>query len=171
MSQQKNIRRICYLALLIAMNIVFVRLLSFQTPVTRLDFGFIPLAVSGAIFGPVWGGLTAGAADILGMLINSKGMAYFFPWTLNAVLHGVLYGCFLCKKEKHWGRILCLVVVQGVVVDLLLGSLWGAIYRSGLHLYWAVFVERFVMILIKMPIQYFVLTIIFRILKPHIQEL
>ena len=169
MSENTKIRRICYLALLIAMNIVFVRLLSFQTPVTRFDFGFIPLSIAGAVFGPIWSAVTAGASDILGMLVNSKGMAYFFPWTLNAMLHGLLYGCFLFRKEKKWLRILILVLVQGILVDLLLGSLWGAIYRGGYHLYNVVFIERLVMICVKMPIQFVSLSFLLRILKPHIK--
>lgn len=171
MSTKRNIRRICYLALLIAMNIVFVRLLSFQTPVTRLDFGFVPLSIAGAVFGPVWGALTAGASDILGMLINSKGMAYFFPWTLNAMLHGFLYGFLLYQKEKSWIRILFLVLVQGILVDLMLGSLWGAMYRGAFNIYWVVFFERLIMICIKIPVQFVSLSFLFRILKPHIKEL
>ena len=171
MSKNTNIRRLCYLALLIAMNIVFVRLLSFQTDVTRLDFGFVPLAIAGAMFGPLWGAVTAGASDILGMLINSKGMAYFFPWTLNAILHGLLYGLFLYRKEKSWSRILLMVLTQGFLIDLLLGSLWAAMYRGAVHIYGVVFVERLIMICIKMPFQFISLSFLLRILKPHIKEL
>lgn len=171
MLQQERTRRLIYLALLIAMNIVFVRLLSVQTPVTRLDFGFIPIFLAGSLFGPVWGGIAGGAADILGMLVNSKGMAYFFPWTINAVLHGVIYGLFLYQKEKTWLRVIACVLLQGVLVNLLLGSIWGTLYLGNGALFWAVFVKRLLMVSLTVPIQIITIKILCRVLQPHIREL
>ena len=130
MSKKMNVRKLVYLAFLVAINIVLVRLLSFQTPVSRLDFGFIPISLAGAMFGPVWGGLAGGLSDVLGMLFNSKGMAFFFGWTLNAVLHGVFYGLFLYRKEKTLLRIGSCVILKGILVDLFLGSIWGAVFRG-----------------------------------------
>lgn len=171
MLQHTNTRRMIYLALLIAMNIVFVRLLSFQTPVTRLDFGFLPISLAGAVFGPFWGGLAGGAADIIGMMVNNKGMAYFFPWTINAVLHGAVYGIFLYKKEKSWLRVILCVMTQGIVINLLLGTIWGTLYRGNWNLFWIVFGERLLMVLVTMPVQAVVIRFVTRILKPHIQGL
>lgn len=166
-----NTRRMIYLALLIAMNIVFVRLLSFQTPVTRLDFGFLPISLAGAIFGPLWGGIAGGIADIVGMMVNNKGMAYFFPWTINAILHGVFYGIFLYKKEKSWLRIIACVLTQGVLINLLLGSIWGTLYRGNWNLFWIVFGQRFMTILVAIPVQIVVIRFVTRVLKTHIREL
>ena len=171
MSENKKTRRLIYLSLLIAMNIVFVRLLSFQTPVTRLDFGFVPISLAGAIFGPFWGGVAGGASDILGMLVNNKGMAYFFPWTINAILHGVFYGLFLHKKAKSWLRIILCVLIQGFFVNLFLGSLWGTLYRGNFNLFWIVFAERLTVVLVTMPVQIVVIRLLTRVLKPHVREL
>ncbi|MBO5409347.1 MAG: folate family ECF transporter S component [Clostridia bacterium] len=171
MSQNKQTRRLIYLSLLIAMNIVFVRLLSFQTPVTRLDFGFVPISLAGALFGPFWGALAGGASDILGMLVNSKGMAYFFPWTLNAVLHGFFYGLFLYRKQKTWLRIISCVMIQGIFVNLLLGSIWATIYRGNWQLFPVVMGERLLMVVITVPVQILVIQLLCRVLKPHIKEL
>ncbi len=171
MSRHTNTRRMIYLALLIAMNIVFVRLLSFQTPVTRLDFGFLPISLAGAIFGPFWGGLAGGAADIIGMMVNNKGMAYFFPWTINAILHGVFYGIFLYQKERSWLRVILCVLTQGIFINLLLGTIWGTLYRGNWNLFWIVFGERFLMVLVIMPVQAVVIRFVTKLLKPHISEL
>ncbi len=171
MSEKKRIRRLIYLSLLIAMNIVFVRLLSFQTPVTRIDFGFIPISLAGSLFGPFWGGVAGGAADILGMLINSKGMAYFFPWTINAILHGVIYGLFFYGKKKNWSRIISCVLTQGIFVNLILGSFWGTLYRGNWGLFSIVFMDRLFMVLITMPVQIIVIRLLYRVLQPHIKEL
>lgn len=171
MSQNKKIRRLIYLSLLIAMNIVFVRMLSFQTPVARLDFGFIPISLAGAIFGPFWGGVAGGAADIIGMMVNNKGMAYFFPWTINAILHGTFYGVFLSNKEKTWLRILFCVLTQGILINLLLGSVWGTWYRGNWNLFWIVFSERALTVAVMMPIQAIIIRLMMRVLKAQIPEL
>ncbi len=171
MSKNKQTRRLVYLSLLIAMNIVFVRLLSFQTPVTRLDFGFVPISLAGALFGPFWGGITGGVADILGMLVNSKGMAYFFPWTINAILHGFFYGIFLYRKPKTWLRIGSCAITQGIFVNLILGSIWGTLYRGNWELFFVVFWERFLVILVTVPVQIFVIRLLCRALKSQIKEL
>ena len=171
MSQNKNLRKIVTLSFLIALNIVLVRLLSFQTPVSRLDFGFLPISLAGAMFGPFWGGLTGGLADVAGMLFNSKGMAFFFGWTLNAILHGVFYGLFLYKKKKTLLRIALCMLIKGILVDLILGSIWGAIFRGGMHLIGAVAWERLVVFLVKAPVAIITDYLFFRGISAHVKEL
>ncbi|MBR5239175.1 MAG: folate family ECF transporter S component [Clostridia bacterium] len=171
MSKTTNLRRMIILAFLIALNIVLVRLLSFQTPVSRLDFGFLPISMAGAMFGPIWGGIAGGLADIGGMLFNSKGMAFFFGWTLNAILHGVFYGLFLYQKKKTLVRILLCVILKGILIDLLLGSIWGAIFRGGMHLVGAVLWERLIVFLIKAPLEIIMGYIFFHALSPQVKEL
>ncbi len=170
-SKKINLRRLVYLAFLIATNIVLVRLLSFQTPVSRLDFGFIPISLAGAMFGPFWGGLAGGLSDIFGMLFNSKGMAFFFGWTLNAILHGVFYGLFLYQKKKSLLRISLCVVIKGIIIDLILGSVWGAIFRGGMHLIGFVMWERLIVFCIKAPLEILTCFAFFGALSPHVKEL
>lgn len=171
MSKKLNLRRLVYLAFLIALNIVLVRLLSFQTPVSRLDFGFVPISLAGAMFGPIWGGIAGGLADIFGMLFNSKGMAFFFGWTLNAILHGVFFGLFLYKQKKSLLRITLCVALKGILVDLLLGSIWGAIFRGGIHLISIVAWERVIVFAIKAPIEIVTCFLFFKALTPQVKEL
>ena len=170
-SKKINLRRLVYLAFLIATNIVLVRLLSFQTPVSRLDFGFIPISLAGAMFGPFWGGIAGGLSDIFGMLFNSKGMAFFFGWTLNAILHGVFYGLFLHKQKKTVLRILLCVIIKGILVDLVLGSIWGAMFRGGMHLIGAVAWERLIVFLVKAPLEIATGFLFFRAISSQVREL
>ena len=170
-SQKMNVRKLVYLSFFIALNVVLVRLFSFQTPVSRMDFGFIPISLSGAMFGPFWGGVAGGLSDVLGMLFNSKGMAFFFGWTLNAILHGVFYGFFLYKKKKTVLRIFLCVVIKGILVDLILGSIWGAIFRGGMHFIGFVLWERFIVFLLKAPMEIILGYIFIKAISPHVQEL
>ena len=72
-------KTIAFVGLLVSMEIIFTRFLSFQTPIVRIGFGFIPIAFSGILFGPVIGGLAAVIADALGMMI--------FPRSILRDLH------------------------------------------------------------------------------------
>lgn len=65
------------MALFVAMEVILTRFLSIQTPTIRIGFGFVPIALSAILLGPWRGGLTAVLADLLGMLLFSKGM--YFP--------------------------------------------------------------------------------------------
>ena len=90
-------KTIAFVGLLVSMEIIFTRFLSFQTPIIRIGFGFIPIAFSAILFGPLIGGMAAAAADIIGMMIFPKG-PYFPGFTLSAFLTGAIYGLFLYRN-------------------------------------------------------------------------
>ena len=116
-------KTIAFVGLLISMDVIFTRFLSFQTPVIRISFGFIPIAFSGILFGPVIGGLTAALADVAGMMIFPKG-AYFPGFTLSAFLTGAIYGFFLHERKFTILNVAASVLVITLFVDLGLNTLW-----------------------------------------------
>lgn len=116
-------RNMIFIALLIATNVVLTRFVAIQTPVVRIGFGFIPIALSAMLFGPMIGGLTATLADILGMIIFPQG-AYFPGFTVTAFLGGIFYGLFLHNKPKTWLNILLTALVISIVANLGLNTLW-----------------------------------------------
>ena len=71
-------------AALIAIEIVLSRFCSIATPIVKIGFGFVPIAVCGMLYGPVWAGVAGGAADLLGAVLFPIG-AYFPGFTLSAV--------------------------------------------------------------------------------------
>ena len=54
-ASKKRMQIMVTCAMLIAIQIVLVRLCSIQTPALRLSFGFLPLAMAGILFGPGYG--------------------------------------------------------------------------------------------------------------------
>ena len=78
--------------LFIALQIVFERLLVIDAGFMRVSLVFIPYALGGAIFGPLWNGAICAAADIIGFLIKPGQGAFFPGFTLSAFLSGVAYG-------------------------------------------------------------------------------
>ncbi len=92
-------------SLLTGLSIVFTRFFYFMVPLggmpaLRLSFGESPIMVAGILFGPLVGGLSGLAADIVGVIINPQGS--FFPgFTLSSILWGVVPGLLrvIFKKE------------------------------------------------------------------------
>jgi ECF transporter S component (folate family) len=116
-------RTLAGLALLLALEVVLTRFLSIQTPILRIGFAFLPIAVAGFLYGPVAASLMAALADILGMLLFPSGT--FFPgFTASALVQGAVYGLFLHRRRATWLRVLAVSLALAVVVDLGMNTVW-----------------------------------------------
>lgn len=125
-----TIRKICRVAALIAIEIVFSRFLSINTETIRIGIGFLPIALCGILYGPLWAGAAAGIADALGTLITPFGI--YFPITITAILTGISFGMFLHKKGTKFltGTLPC-SLVNVIGLSLGLQSYWlGLLYHT-----------------------------------------
>ena len=88
---QKNMtRRLCVIAVLIAMQIVLGRIAAINVgSYLKISFGFIPIAVCGILCGPFWTLLMGAVCDILGALLFPTG-AFYWGFTLVAAAGGTL---------------------------------------------------------------------------------
>lgn len=155
-------------ALLIALNIVLARFASFQTLSVRISFGFLPTALCSMLFGPWVGAVSAFLSDFLGMLINSKGMAYFPGYGLSEALYGLTYGLFLYKQDKSYTRIILCVLVQAVCIGVGLGSLWNRILYH--NPYWTTLLGRLPSTFAMVPVKIFGIRYIWRLLGERVLE-
>ena len=65
-----SVRTLTAMALLIAMSIVFSRVLSISTGFVRFNLGSLPVLLAGILFGP-WAGFVVGmVADIIGGVLG-----------------------------------------------------------------------------------------------------
>ncbi len=118
-----NTKKLVVVSLLIAMDVILTRFFAFQTPLVRISFNFIALAVAGALFGPVTAGVAAVLSDVIGMTLFPYGT--FFPgFTLSAFLRGVTYGFFFYKKNIDIKSILISSAIVAFGIGLVLTSLW-----------------------------------------------
>ena len=62
-------RDMCEVAALIALTIILSHFASIKTDTIRIGFGFVPIALCGMLFGPVWAGVAYGIADMAGALL------------------------------------------------------------------------------------------------------
>lgn len=124
----KNLRVLCATALLSAL---YVALYAVKIPLgeqLRITFTFVPIALAGWLFG-IFPAIIVGAlGDILGCYLFPQG-AYFFGYTVTAMLTGLIFGLFLYKKDSK--NLIWYVIISKFLVSLLL--------NVGLNSYWATF--------------------------------
>ncbi|MGI5977884.1 MAG: folate family ECF transporter S component [Oscillospiraceae bacterium] len=118
-----SLQTLCRVAALVAIQIVLDRFCSFNTPLLRVGFGFVPLAVCGMLYGPVWAGVAGGLADVLGTFLSPYG--FYPPITITAILLGVVFGLFLHRPNlRFFPHILGCTLVCCVGLSLFLQSYW-----------------------------------------------
>lgn len=95
----------------------------------RITFTFAVSAMAGMILGPVPALVICGCGDILGYLLNPGGGAYFFGFTLSAMLGGFIYGLCLYKRERKYivpWTILAVFIIT-LFVNIILNTYWLSI--------------------------------------------
>jgi len=158
-----NLVTLTRVAALIALDIILERFLSVNTPILRIGFGFVPIALCGILYGPLWAGAACGLADILGTFLTPYGI--YPPITLTALLTGLSLGFFLHRKNgvnvRFFPNILLCTLVNAVGLSLFLQSYWLSILQNAA--YSALLVTR-------LP-QCAVLTVLYLTLIPLLQKL
>lgn len=140
----------------------------FKIPLTNmveLRFAFLPIAVSGALFGPGIGALVGALSDILGYLVKPTGM--FFPgFTLASLLGGAIYGFFFYKKDLSLPRIIGAEALRVLVCNLLINTA-SLSFLYGMP-FWASLVSRLPKNAVMFPINCLLLA---ALLKPVFKNL
>lgn len=123
MKQNSNVTRLIILGLFIALEIILTRFLSIHTPIVRIGFGFLPIAMLGIMYGPFWASAAYAIGDLIGIMLFPSGP--FFPgFTLSAALTGLTYGIILYKKPITWKRVLIAAAIVCLGINLILDTLW-----------------------------------------------
>lgn len=128
---------IAYIGALIALQIVLGQLVQIPTPIKQLNFGFIPIAIAGYLFGPVGGMLVAALGDVLGTLLFGVGTIHL-GFTLTAALAGITYGLFLFPRYNRWIDKLMKKRYAALLIRSLFAVIIGAAIYDVLNSFWLV---------------------------------
>ncbi len=151
----KKTRVLVLIGLLIALDVILARFLSIQLPNVRIGFGFLPVAFSAILFGPIIGGISAALGDFIGMMIFPVGGAYFPGLTFSQFLTGIVYGLLLYNKTKTVSRITISVLIVTLIINLGLNTFWLSIIRNNPFL--VILLERLLKEFVMFPIQIFLI--------------
>jgi ECF transporter S component (folate family) len=137
-----NIKILCQVALLVAVEIVLNRFASINTSSFKIGFSFLPIALCGMLFGPVWAAVAGALADFLGANLFPIGV-YFPGFTLVAALSGAVFGLLFYGKEspRFFPEIVCATLINCLVFGLFVNTYWiSLLYDS--NTYWGYFIAR-----------------------------
>jgi ECF transporter S component (folate family) len=139
-------------AMLIACQVVLGNLLQVPLLGKQYNFGFVPIAMAGALLGPVPAMLVGGLGDLIGAHLFPAG-AYFPGFTLTNVLVGLVCGLFLHGRKPSLWRCGAAVIIALAGVTLPLNSYWLHLlaYVPGRG-YWGWLVIRAPNYLVEVPV-------------------
>lgn len=151
-------RKIAYLAVLTALEILLNRFLSFNVWNQKIGLSFIPIVLAAMTFGPVAGGIVGGLGDVIGAILFPIG-TYFPGFTVVAFVQGCLFGLLLYRKYNIL-RVLMASALAQVVCTLLLNT-WNIsfLYDSP---YWPLLVSRLFQACLVFAFQVLVIPILYR---------
>ena len=127
-----GLRQLTVSALLIALDVVFTRVLAINTTLMKIGLGFTAVALSAMLYGPVWAMLTAALGDLIGALMFPTG-AYYWGFTATAALTGLVFGLYLYRKEGKWLRTFLAALTNCFFVTLVLNTAL-IVYKFGASL-------------------------------------
>ena len=146
--QKRMIQRLTISAMLLAVSVIFG---FFKIPISQvaeIRLQFLPVAVEGVLFGPLYGGILGGLSDILCYIVRPTG-PFFSVFTLSSVIQGVIYGLLL-KKDQSVGRILAAQLLDTVIVSLILNPVWLMLLYGNAFV--PLFMSRLLKVIIMFPI-------------------
>ena len=108
---QQSLQELCHTktvvlcGLLAALAIVLSMVASIQLgPYIKIGFSGLPNRIVEFLFGPAVGCLFGGALDLLKYVLKPDG-PFFFGFTFNAMLSGLIYGTLLYRRPVSIKRI------------------------------------------------------------------
>ncbi len=139
----------------------------FITPNIRIGFSGLPNRVIEYLFGPCIGAVFGGMLDILKYLLKPDGGAFFFGYTFNVMVAGIIYGTILYRRPVRLWRIFIAEFLTKAIVNCGLNTLWLAVMNGNAFL--AILPARVIKNIIMLPIDtailFFTLTFVSKLLN------
>lgn len=160
-------RNLVICAMMAALAIILNYTVSFYiTPHIKIGFSGLPNRIVDYLFGPTIGMIFGGVLDILKFITKPEGFAFFFGYTITAMLGGLIYGTFyynLQIKKPHnnsiiaWVKanvhtLLLILIAQALVkifLNICLNTLWDSMTMG--KTFWALLPARTIKNLVQIP--------------------
>lgn len=153
---QKGIflKRLLILSLLTAISVVLERFLGYNDKVLSISIAFLPIALSGMLFGILPAMAVSALADFMGALLFPSG-PLDLRFTAIAALRGAIYGFFLYNRNLTKPRLMGAQALVILVPNLILNTLViSSLIGKG---FFALLPLRIVKNLLMFPIEVFLL--------------
>lgn len=131
----RNTRILAICSIMVAMYVVLDLFQLQLTPQLVISFSFIPIAITGWLFGMAPAMLVGGVSDILSFLVKPTG-AFFPGFTLTAILTGAVFGAIMhgAKGKAIWLLSIISKTLVTVVLNIGLNTYWTSILSGKAYL-------------------------------------
>lgn len=146
--KSSDIKKTAVSGLLIALDVLFTRVLAVNTPIMKIGLGFLAVGICAVLYGPIWAAVCGALGDLLGSLVFPTG-AYFPGFTLTAAVTGLIFG--LMMKKYSVGKAVAAAALNVVLVTFFSNTAMLA-YLSGAE-FSRLLEARAVQIAVMLPVQ------------------
>lgn len=152
--------KIILTAMLIALNVVMERFMSFNVWNQSIGFSFITIAFAAVFLGVPYALAVGAFGDIIGALLFPFG-TYFIGFTITNVLAAFITAIFIYKKASIINITLS-VIINKITTTLCLNSLWiTLLYRDNIDAFPAVFLTRVPQAIIMAVVEILIVSLLF----------
>lgn len=117
-------KTLAYLGMLLAITIIMGMFFTLRPdPYTKIPTKFIPVAISGMLFGPLWGGIVGALSDLISYSLNPTAGALLPQIILVEFLYGFSYGLILKKikpSKKGYVKVFFFTLLQIIFLHIFL---------------------------------------------------
>lgn len=167
--KSKHLFKIVLTSVLIALNIVLERFLTFHIESNHYSISVITVAFAAVFLGTPYSVAVAALGDIIGALLFPIG-AYFPGFTLTNILTALVTSLFLRKKVSIINTCTAILINKSIGT-LILNSIWVSIlYKGGIDAFPAYMVTRIPQAIIMTVVEIAIILIFFHE-KSHIRKL
>lgn len=162
-----SVKPLVYAGVSVALAVLFSYVFAIQTIFVRITFGFLPIAIYGAMYGPMKAGLVAAAADFIGTTL--LGTSIFFPgFLVSGFLTGYIYGWFFYRKRITLRRACVPFFLVMVFIHLGLNTVWLTVFYHKAAS--AIFLSRLIKNLLCYPMEVGLFLAVYRPLLRFLPE-
>ena len=156
--QIRNIRVLALCAVFVALQVMSSSVFVQVSENLRIYFSFIFTALFSCIGGPVMALISGFCADIISFMLFPTG-AFFFGYTLSAMLGAFIFGLFLWDTKITALKLIFSRVVITGLINILLGSIWTTmLYSKG---FWFYVTKSAIKNIALLPFEIFILIVLF----------
>ena len=160
MKTKKYVVKTVLTAVMIALNIVLERFLTFHIETNHYSISVVTIAFAAIFLGTPYAIAVAALGDIIGALLFPIG-AYFPGFTFTNIVTALCI-CLFIRERTTIIRITSAILINKIIGTLILNSIWVAIlYKGGIDAFPAYMVTRIPQAIIMFIIEVFVLIYVF----------
>ncbi|MBE7015842.1 MAG: folate family ECF transporter S component [Ruminococcaceae bacterium] len=162
----RDTKVLCICSIMVAMYVVLDMLQIPLAPQIVISFSFIPIAVTGWMFGIIPAMIVGGISDILSFLIKPTG-AFFPGFTVTSILTGAVFGLVLYKAggKSIWLKSILSKLLVTILLNIGLNTLWTSILTGKAYI--AILYGRIVKNAVMLPVEIILMALLIFLLSKH----